>query len=272
VRAKLQAELRVEFGPTDPGLTLAIEPVPAGAPAHPLRAEDTEAVIGLLLATPTGVIAMDRDIAGLVETSTNLGVVETNGDTVAFVNCSRSSIGSAREAVSQSLRALGEGFGAKVSLEGAYPGWKPNVSSKLLSTFKAVHQLVTGNPVKVMAVHAGLECGILGERFPGMDMISFGPDLKGVHAPGEKLHIGSTQRFFDLLKALLVVLAGGKVAKGAAKPRAGAKTAAKRAAKPRAGAKTAAKRAAKPKPGRKTATAKPAKRGKKTTRKAGRRR
>jgi dipeptidase D len=206
VLARVAADLRAEFGPTDPELALALEPAPKSPPA-PMSAADTARALTLLLAIPTGVLAMNRGIAGLVETSTNLGVVEQDGDLVRFVSCTRSSIGPALEGARQGLRALGEALGAEVSQEPSYPGWNPNLESKLLAKFKEVHREVTGNEVQVMAIHAGLECGILGERFPGMDMISFGPDLKGVHAPGEKLCVSSTERFFSLLKATLAALA-----------------------------------------------------------------
>jgi dipeptidase D len=200
---EVQGELEAEFGATDPGLAVTLEEAPAGVPSEPWTQKDTAAMLTLALATPTTVIAMSRDIAGLVETSTNLGVVEMRDDQLHFVSCTRSSLSSARDQVRQSLRALGEAVGAAVAFEGSYPGWNPNLESPLLATFKQVHQQVAGKEPEVMAIHAGLECGILGERFEGMDMISFGPDMTGVHAPGEKLSIPSTQRFYALLKALL---------------------------------------------------------------------
>jgi dipeptidase D len=204
---EVQADLEAEFGPTDPGLAVIVEEAPADAPSESWTQKDTAAVLTLALATPTTVIAMSRDIAGLVETSTNLGVVEMREEQLHFVSCTRSSLSSARDQVRQSLRALGEAVGAEVAFEGSYPGWNPNLESPLLATFQRVHQQVTGKEAEVMAIHAGLECGILGERFEGMDMISFGPDMTGVHAPGEKLSVPSTQRFYALLKALLEELA-----------------------------------------------------------------
>lgn len=198
-------DLRAEFSPTDPKLELRLEDAPEGA-ARPFSAADSAHALTLLLTIPTGVLAMNRGIAGLVETSTNLGVVDGSEDTLRFVSCTRSSLAPALEGVRQGIRALGEALGCAVSLEPSYPGWNPNLESKLLARFKEVHREVTGAEVNVMAIHAGLECGILGERFPGMDMISFGPDLKGVHAPGEKLSVPSTGRFFHLLKELLQAL------------------------------------------------------------------
>lgn len=203
-RSQVAAELADEFGATDPNLSVSVKEVTDDG--QPWAAADTRRAIALLLATPSGVLAMDRNIVGLVETSTNLGVVEMEGDALRFVNCTRSSIGSARDAAQEALRAMAEEMGADVRLANAYPGWKPDLDAELLAIFKKVHEEVTGKAPEVMAIHAGLECGILGERFPGMEMISFGPDLKGVHAPGERLSIPSSQRFYTLLKALLGAL------------------------------------------------------------------
>ena len=205
VRGIVAGELKVEFGATDPKLEVLLGEVSGSG--KPFTKDTTDKLVALLLTIPTGVIAMNRKIVGLVDTSTNLGVVEANGDVLEFVSCSRSSIGSALEAVRESLRVLGESVGVEAVLEGSYPGWNPNLESPLLATFKNVHKRVTGSDVKVMAIHAGLECGLLGKKFPGMDMISIGPDMDGVHSPDERLSISSTERFYHLLKATLVELA-----------------------------------------------------------------
>jgi len=204
VCASLEADFKAEFGPIDPNLQVVLA---AGSAKQGFSPEFTAKVVTLLLATPTGVLALSREIKGLPETSTNLGVVKMEGDKVIFVNCTRSSVKTALEGARASLRAIGESVGATVTLEPSYPGWQPNLSSNLLAFFKKMHQEVLGKEPEVMAIHAGLECGILGERFPGMDMISFGPDMEAVHSPDERLHIGSTERFYKLLKALLVALA-----------------------------------------------------------------
>ncbi|MCK5800560.1 MAG: aminoacyl-histidine dipeptidase [Deltaproteobacteria bacterium] len=204
---KATAEFAVEFGATDPELKVHLEVVDA-SPETLYDAKTTQRVLTILLATPTGVLAMNRDLPDAVETSTNLGVAsETEGGgALRVVNCTRSSIGTALEGARQGLRSLGLALGAKVELEASYPGWIPNLSSSLLATFKGVHEAVTGKAPEVMVIHAGLECGILGEHFPGMEMISIGPTMEGVHAPGERLSIGSTQRFYSLLKATLEAL------------------------------------------------------------------
>lgn len=203
--AELTEDLKVEFGATDPNLELRIQQH-NDTTINPFNETTSTAAIALLLATPSGVIAMNREITGLVETSNNLGVVSTSDDTLRCVNCSRSSMESARDAVRDAMRAAAEALGASVTVENGYPGWKPDTQSRLLEIFKTVHKRVTKNEPEVMAIHAGLECGILGKRFPGMDMISFGPDMEGVHAPGERLSIPSVQRFFELLKEVLMAL------------------------------------------------------------------
>ncbi len=204
---EVEAELKLEFGPTDPNLHLLVSDPPADGLRECFSAEFSARMLVLLLTTPSGVITMSRDIPGLPETSNNLGVVRMAGDTFKFVNCSRSSVKSALSSTRQGLRALGAAVGARVTQEDAYPGWQPDLDSSLLATFKRVHVEVTGKEPEVLAIHAGLECGVLGEAFPGMEMISIGPDMEAVHSPDERLNIPSTQRFYQLLKALLEALA-----------------------------------------------------------------
>ncbi len=203
----VEEELKGEFGATDPDLKVLVASPSGKITRKPFEEETSGKILDLLLALHSGVYAMDRNIPGLVETSNNLGVAQTEGDVVSLVNCTRSSVNTALEAARAGLAALGRLAGGKVTLEPSYPGWKPNLDSPLLETFKRVHKEVTGKEPEVMAIHAGLECGILGEHFPGMDMISFGPDMEAVHSPDERLNIPSTRRFFQLLKALLEALA-----------------------------------------------------------------
>ena len=206
VVARAQAELKVEFGGTDPHLAVVVEPHPELAGAQVFRGEDARRIVHSLLASPSGVVAMSRDVPGLVETSNNLGVIRTEGGVVEVVHCSRSSIGSALEAVRAGLVALYGLAGAEVRLEAAYPGWKPDLSSSLLATALSVHRELFGDDAEVKAVHAGLECGLIGERYPGMEMISFGPDIRGAHSPAERVHIPSVSRFYAHLKGILAAL------------------------------------------------------------------
>jgi dipeptidase D len=151
---------------------------------------------------------MSQDIPGLVDTSTNLAIV-TISDNEAKILCnSRSLVASAMESVRQSMKAAVELAGGTAELTGAYPGWRPNMNSKILATAKEVWKKRTGKDPLVTAIHAGLECGVLGERLPGMDTISVGPDIRGAHSPDEQVSISSTARFYDYLKAILAHVAG----------------------------------------------------------------
>jgi dipeptidase D len=129
---------------------------------------------------------MHPEMEGLVETSSNLAIVNTHKDKAQIICSSRSSVASALEAVRNSIAASSELAGAKVSQPEGYPGWTPNLESPLLKTLKEVYQKMFQKEPGVGAVHAGLECGIIGEKFPGMDMISFGPTIEHPHSPEER--------------------------------------------------------------------------------------
>ena len=152
---------------------------------------------------------MSHDIPDLVETSVNLAAVSQGEDGVSVLLSTRSSIGSALRATRRRLRACAETVGAKVEENEGYPAWKPNVESPLLRLFQGVHQRVQGSGPELKAVHAGLECGVLGEKFPGMDMISFGPVIEGAHSPDERVHVDSVSRFYRLLAETLAEQARG---------------------------------------------------------------
>lgn len=164
-------------------------------------------VLLLLNALPHGVLAMSHDIAGLVETSANLAAVSEDGGDVAVLLSVRSSVGSALLASRRRLRAFADLVGARVEENAGYPAWKPNVASPLLKRFQEVHKRVQGAEPELRAVHAGLECGVIGEKFPGMDMISFGPAIEGAHSPDERVKIDSVARFYPLLTETLAELA-----------------------------------------------------------------
>jgi len=165
------------------------------------------ALLNDLLAIPHGVVAMHPEIKELVETSTNLAIIRT-GKTQADIVCStRSSVASALEATRLVLRAVTEMAGAKITPKYGYPGWRPDLQSPLLATMKELYSKEFGREAKVGAVHAGLECGIIGEKFPGMDMISIGPTMEHPHSPDERVHIGSVERFWKFLTAVLAGLA-----------------------------------------------------------------
>jgi dipeptidase D len=195
-----------EFGGLEKGLSVAV--AEGGDVAGTvLTADATGLTLDLLNALPHGVTAMSRDLAGLVETSTNLARVRTENGAVSVLCSTRSSVASALEALRDRIRAVATLSGAHVEHKPAYPGWQPDMESPLLATCRGVYQRLSGNPPHITAIHAGLECGIIGERVGGMRMISFGPDIKGAHSPDERVSTPSTARFYAYLLAVLAELA-----------------------------------------------------------------
>jgi len=160
-------------------------------------------LIDSLYSVTNGVVKMSADIEGLVETSTNLAVVVTKGKVVEVILSQRSSVESEKKDISNSIASLFRLAKADVKQGDGYPGWKPDVHSPVLSVTKKVYnQMYSGDP-EVKAIHAGLECGIIKERYPDMDMISFGPTIFGAHSPDERVQISTVSKFWDLLKAVL---------------------------------------------------------------------
>jgi len=163
----------------------------------------TKNLIDSLYSVPNGVIKMSADIPGLVETSTNLAVVVTKGKAVEVTLSQRSSVESEKKDISNSIAAFFKLAKAEVIQGDGYPGWKPDIHSPVLVTMKNVYHQMYGSDPEVKAIHAGLECGIIKERYPDMDMISFGPTLMDVHSPDEKIQISTVPKFWELLKAVL---------------------------------------------------------------------
>jgi dipeptidase D len=158
-----------------------------------------------LYACPHGVLAMSRDIPGLVETSTNLASVRMDQENkvIRIGSSQRSAVNSARKNAAQRIESLFQLAGAAVSHEGEYPGWAPNPESPVLKVCEEAYLKLFNTPAKVKAIHAGLECGIFLDAFPDLDMISIGPTLKGVHAPTERLEIATVGKFWDLLLEII---------------------------------------------------------------------
>jgi len=177
------------------------------SPADPLAAPSQKTLLRLLLCIPHGVVAMHPEIAGLVETSTNLAIVRCEKKKAQIICSSRSSVATSLQAVRDIIKAAAELAGARITQPGGYPGWEPNLQSDLLKKLTAVYAKVFNKEPAVKAVHAGLECGIIGEKFPGMDMISFGPTIQNPHSPEERVHIGSVEHFWKFLLASLDSLA-----------------------------------------------------------------
>ena len=203
---KVLGRAQQELGSWGAGLRIEVAEHPGSPEAAPPRvmaAASSDRIVDLLLALPEGVEAMSRDLPGLVETSTNLARIRTEPEAVTILTSSRSSVVVALDELRDRIRACAALAGARAKLGEPYPGWQPNMSSPLLETTREVFQSCFGEPPKVTAIHAGLECGIIGQHYPGMDMISFGPAIQGAHSPDERVSIPSTARCWTLLRALL---------------------------------------------------------------------
>ena len=157
-------------------------------------------LVAALCASPHGVLAMSQEIENFVETSTNLASVKmTEPGVIRIGSSQRSCVTAARRAAADKMEACFVLAGAVVRHEGEYPGWAPAAESPIRDACVASYKKLFGVEPKVKAIHAGLECGLFTEKFPGLDMVSFGPTLRGVHAPGERLDLASLDKFTDLL-------------------------------------------------------------------------
>jgi dipeptidase D len=199
-------KIKAEYQTVEPGLKLSLEPIEPGTKDIPLTPKSQKVLLDFLMTCPHGVMSMHAEIPGLVETSTNMAILRTAKDKAQILCSSRSSVASALDALRNVLKALADLSGAKIKQPAGYPGWKPNLQSPLLQTMKAVHRNVTGKEAQIIAVHAGLECGLIGEKFPDMDMISLGPMLQYPHSPDERVQISSVENFWTLLLASLQAL------------------------------------------------------------------
>ena len=170
---------------------------------EPLSAESQQKLINLLFTLPHGVLAMHPEMEDLVETSTNMAIIHSHQDNAQIICSSRSSIASAIEATRNTIASLCELAGANVAQPEGYPSWTPDLQSPLLKTLKDVYQKTFQKEPEVGAIHAGLECGIIGEKFQGMDMISFGPTIENPHSPDERVHTASVEKFWEFLTATL---------------------------------------------------------------------
>jgi dipeptidase D len=187
---------------------MAMKTGPAPLPEEAWTPAASQQVLQLLVALPHGVTAMSNDIQGLVETSTNLAAVKSADAELQVLMSSRSSVASGLDWIRAKIEAVAALSGAQVDHHDGYPGWKPDLSSELLKVVRGVHERVLGSDPHVEAIHAGLECGLIGEMVPGMDMISFGPQIEFPHSPNERVKVASVERFYDLLTETLKELAG----------------------------------------------------------------
>jgi len=203
----LEKEFKTEF-PRDANLSMSI--TSSELPDKALARHTTVRIINLLLAYPSGVISMSQDMDDLVETSNNLAIVKIEKDELYTHNSPRSSLGEAIRGALDQIQGVSLLAGARTEEEEAYPGWQPNPDSKILKLLEDVHQELFDSKPKRLAYHAGLECGIIGEKFPGMDMASFGPDIKNPHSPDEAVRVSTVEIFWKHLIATLEAIAKGK--------------------------------------------------------------
>ena len=196
-----QADWKTDLGGFDPGLEITAEK--SAVPDKVLDAAEAKRIIDLLVTLPHGVIAMSPDVPGLVQNSTNLAVVSVTGDTAEIITSQRSAIESSRNGLARMLATAFGLAGFEAEHSGNYPGWKPEPESEIVQKLQAAHEQVFGKPAKLIAMHAGLECGVIGEKYPGMQMISFGPTIVDPHSPNERVQISTVESFWKLLRAAL---------------------------------------------------------------------
>ena len=177
------------------------------SPNETLSSESQVRIIGLLRTLPHGVIKYSHEVEGLVETSNNLASVKMDGNKIKIICSTRSSIAEALSAQRERIDIMSTAFGATVKQEKPYPGWAPNSKSPVLKTTKKIYEEMLGREPHICAIHAGLECGVIGEKVNGMDMVSFGPTIKGPHSPDERVEIDSVDKFWALLLKILAELA-----------------------------------------------------------------
>lgn len=191
---KFCTNIKFEFRSTEPAMDISIQPIDKPARVVDMLSQDN--LLNVLYAVPHGVLAMSREIPGFVETSTNLASVKTMEDHFFITTSQRSSVESAKEAAASRVESCFLLAGADVEHSDGYPGWAPNTDSHVLKVAVETYKKLFSKEPVVRAIHAGLECGLIGEKYEGMDMISYGPTLRGVHSPEERLEISTVELFW----------------------------------------------------------------------------
>ena len=194
--------LRAEYHTTDPGLEISSKPAET-APESVVPEELQRTLLAVMANCLSGIARMSPDVPGLVQTSNNLARVLVSDGKLSIDCLTRSSVNSERDAVADALKAGFELTGAAVRFEGDYPGWEPVPGSGIVKLMATVYRQMFDAEPKVAACHAGLECGIIGSHYPGMEMVSFGPNIRGAHSPDEKVQISSVARFWRLFAKVL---------------------------------------------------------------------
>ena len=195
------ADLAREYAAADPGLR--VEVTSCGAGETPMDRDTTERALCMLTCLPGGVQTMSMDIPGLVQTSLNLGILTTEQAALTATFCVRSSLGSQKEMLHRRLRSLMEQLGGSISISGDYPAWEYRKDSSLRDLMTDIFWEQYGSAPQIEAIHAGLECGLLAGKLPGLDCVSIGPDLLEIHTPRERMDIASVQRVWQFVLEVL---------------------------------------------------------------------
>ena len=199
--AELSKELAKEHATTDPNFEIAVETV--SAPSQVLTREEQEALITAIYVNANGIYRMSPDIQGLVQTSNNTARVHLSGEDLTVLCLTRSAVESEKMDLARGIQRNFESIGCSVELSGNYPGWTPNPKSAILTTMENLYRTMFNDEPRVNACHAGLECGILGTNYPEMELISFGPNIRGAHSPDETCQISSVQKSWKFFLATL---------------------------------------------------------------------
>lgn len=199
--AEFEALLQFELAAVEPALKLSLAEV--ATPSQVLNAKAQSTLINLLNVCPNGVMRMSDEVAGVTETSLNMGVITTKDNSVQVLCLIRSLIDSGREQIEGMLSSLAQLAGAEVKFSGAYPGWKPNPDSPVMAIVRDTYQDIYNKEPVIMVIHAGLECGLFKKPYPEMDMVSIGPTIRFPHGPDEMVNITTVGQYWELLLAVL---------------------------------------------------------------------
>lgn len=198
---QITSEIKLELNVTEPNLNIGFSQ--SGSMIKVFTVDLQNRLLNSLYTCPHGVIAWSQDIPDFVETSTNLASVKTLDDNILITTSQRSSSEKEKKDAVNMVASIFKLAGAKVTHSDGYPGWKPNPNSKVMEITKTSYEKLFKKEPKVLAIHAGLECGLIGKTYPQMDMISFGPTIKGAHSPDERIEIKTVQMFWDLTLDIL---------------------------------------------------------------------
>lgn len=201
VLEEMRNTFKAEYKCQDPELEVTYQEVPLKGQG--IKEENLLSLIRYLLVVPNGVMGYDQHMKGLVQTSLNLGIVKMDEEKISFASAVRSSVSSRKEEILLRLQAVSESLGFEYEIKGDYPAWQYSEQSRLREVAINVFEKMYGHAPTVTAIHAGLECGFISEKCPGLDMISIGPNMKYIHSPEEKLSISSTARVYEYLVNLL---------------------------------------------------------------------